>query len=111
MQQSIVKFIALSHGHCSTCFGHYYAHHQEPVKLPLQPPYECGSRSVLSRGRFVSKPTTAENTLLDLVGLLGIYDECTTFFRNIGIIHQSAQCNILEHSCLQHCHYVDPSVA
>src|SRR5215475_11614589 len=22
---------------CSTCFGHYYAHHQEPVKLPLQP--------------------------------------------------------------------------
>jgi len=21
----------------STCFGHYYAHHQEPVKLPFQP--------------------------------------------------------------------------
>jgi hypothetical protein len=29
MQQSIVKFIAWSHRHCSTCFGHYYAHHQE----------------------------------------------------------------------------------
>ena len=37
MQQSIVKFIALSYRHCSTCFGHYYAHHREPVKLPLQP--------------------------------------------------------------------------
>jgi len=36
MQQPIVKFIALSYRHCSTCFGHYYAHHQEPVKLPLQ---------------------------------------------------------------------------
>jgi hypothetical protein len=29
MQQSIVKFIALSHRRCSTSFGHYYAHHQE----------------------------------------------------------------------------------
>ena len=37
MQQSIVKFIALSYRYCSTCFGHYNAHHQEPVKLPLQP--------------------------------------------------------------------------
>ena len=37
MQQSIVKFIALSYRYCSTCFGHYTAHHQEPVKLPLQP--------------------------------------------------------------------------
>jgi len=24
MKQSIVKFIALSYRHCSTCFGHYY---------------------------------------------------------------------------------------
>jgi len=32
MQQSIVKFIALSYRHCSTRFGHYNAHHQEPVK-------------------------------------------------------------------------------
>jgi len=38
MQQSIVKFIALSYRHCSTCFGYYHAHHQEPVKLPLKPP-------------------------------------------------------------------------
>jgi hypothetical protein len=29
MQQSIVKFIAWSHRRCSTCFGYYYAHHQE----------------------------------------------------------------------------------
>jgi len=36
MQQSIVKFIALSYRYCSICFGHYNAHHQEPVKLPLQ---------------------------------------------------------------------------
>jgi len=34
MQQSIVKFYCFD---CSTCFGHYYAHHHEPVKLPLQP--------------------------------------------------------------------------
>jgi hypothetical protein len=37
MHQSIVKFIALLHICCSTCFGHYNAHHQEPAKLPLQP--------------------------------------------------------------------------
>jgi hypothetical protein len=37
MQQSIVKFIALSYKQCLTCFGHYYAHHQETVKLLLQP--------------------------------------------------------------------------
>ena len=54
MQQSVVKFIALLYRHCSACFGHYNAHHQEP--------YECGGGSVLSRGRFVNKPTTAENT-------------------------------------------------
>jgi ATP phosphoribosyltransferase regulatory subunit HisZ len=29
MQQSVVKFTAYSHRRCSTCFGHYYAHHQE----------------------------------------------------------------------------------
>jgi hypothetical protein len=29
MQQSVVKFIVYSHRRCSTCFGHYYAHHQE----------------------------------------------------------------------------------
>jgi hypothetical protein len=32
MQQSIVKFIALSHRCCSTCFRYYYAHHQEPFQ-------------------------------------------------------------------------------
>jgi len=37
MQQLIVKFTALSYWHCSTCFRHYNAHHQEPVKLQLQP--------------------------------------------------------------------------
>jgi hypothetical protein len=62
MKQSIVKFIAL---YCSTYFGHYNVHHQEPVKLPLQPlwfPYECAGGSVLSLGRFFNKSTTAENT-------------------------------------------------
>jgi len=48
MQQSIVKFISLSYRHCSACFGHYNA--------------QCGGGSVLSRGRFASKPTTAKNT-------------------------------------------------
>jgi hypothetical protein len=28
MHQSIVKCIAVSHRRCSTCFGHYYVHHQ-----------------------------------------------------------------------------------
>jgi hypothetical protein len=31
MQQSIVQFFTLSYRHFSTCFGHYYAHHQEPT--------------------------------------------------------------------------------
>jgi hypothetical protein len=35
MQKLIVKFIALLYRHCSTCFEHYNAHYQEPVKLPL----------------------------------------------------------------------------
>jgi hypothetical protein len=29
MQQTVVKFIVWSHRRCSTCFGHYRAHHQE----------------------------------------------------------------------------------
>jgi len=80
MQQSIVKFIALSYRHCSTCFGHYYVHHQEPVRLSLQPLVSVWmwrwkvfsavvSLLVTNRprlranGRFVSnKPTTTENT-------------------------------------------------
>jgi len=39
MQQSIVKFIALSYRHCSTCFGHYNAHHQDR---------HCNARNMLS---------------------------------------------------------------
>jgi hypothetical protein len=35
MQQSIIKFIALSYRRCSTCFGHYYAHHQEPFQTAV----------------------------------------------------------------------------
>jgi hypothetical protein len=35
MQQSIVKFIALSRRSCSTCFGHYYAHHQEHLQTAV----------------------------------------------------------------------------
>jgi hypothetical protein len=35
MQQSIVKFIALSRRRCPTCFGHYYAHHQEPFQTAV----------------------------------------------------------------------------
>jgi len=67
MQQSIVKFIALSYRHCWTCFGHYYAHHQEPVKLPLQPlvsvwmwRWKCSHRdrfvSVTNRPRLRTLP-------------------------------------------------------
>jgi hypothetical protein len=32
MQQSTVKFIVLLYRRCSTCFRHYYAHHQEPFQ-------------------------------------------------------------------------------
>jgi hypothetical protein len=35
MQQSIAKFIALSRRRCSTCFGHYYAHHQKPFQTAV----------------------------------------------------------------------------
>ena len=66
MQQSIVKFIALSYRHCSICFGHYCAHHQEPVKLPLQPlvsvrmwRWKCSQPWSVYQP---NKPTTAENT-------------------------------------------------
>jgi hypothetical protein len=38
MQQSIVKFIALSHRRRSKCFGHYYAHHQEPFQTAVASP-------------------------------------------------------------------------
>jgi len=41
MQQSIVKFIAWLYRHCSTCFGHYNAHYQEPRTLP--PPHSYGN--------------------------------------------------------------------
>jgi hypothetical protein len=37
MQQTVVKFIALLYSYCSTCFRHHNAHHQEPIKPPLQP--------------------------------------------------------------------------
>jgi hypothetical protein len=35
MQQTVVKFIALLYRYCSTCFGHYNAHHQEPVQTAV----------------------------------------------------------------------------
>jgi hypothetical protein len=35
MHQSIVKFIALSHRCCSTCFRHYHTHHQEPFQTAV----------------------------------------------------------------------------
>ena len=37
MQQSIVKFFCFVVQALLNMFWHYYAHHQEPVKLPLQP--------------------------------------------------------------------------
>jgi hypothetical protein len=57
MQQTVVKLIALLYRYCTTCFGHYNAHHQEPVKLPLQPLV-----SVWMCRWKCSQPTTAENT-------------------------------------------------
>jgi hypothetical protein len=34
-QQLIIKFIALSHRRRSTCFRHYYAHHQESFQTAV----------------------------------------------------------------------------
>ena len=34
---AVVGLLVTNYRHCSTCFGHYNAHHQEPVKPPLQP--------------------------------------------------------------------------
>jgi hypothetical protein len=69
MQQSIVKFyIALSYRHCSTYFGHYHAHYQEPsnCRCSLCFPYECGGGRVFSLGRFVNKcPKHVEQCLYD----------------------------------------------
>jgi len=69
MQQSIVKFIALSYRHCSTCFGHYYAHHQEPRQTAvaasgfrMNVEVEVLSAVVGLLVGLTSKPTTAENT-------------------------------------------------
>jgi hypothetical protein len=36
MQQSVVKFYYFVVQILVNMFGHYYAHHQEPVKLTLQ---------------------------------------------------------------------------
>jgi hypothetical protein len=35
MKQSIVKFIASSPRRYSTCFGNFYAHHQEPFQTAV----------------------------------------------------------------------------
>jgi hypothetical protein len=67
MQQSIVKFIVLSYRYCSTCFGHYYAHHQEPVQTAVAASgfrmnVEVEVFSAVVGLLVTNKPTTAENT-------------------------------------------------
>jgi len=42
MQQSIVKFIALSYRHCSTCFGHLLTN--RPRLRTLPPPHSYGNQ-------------------------------------------------------------------
>ena len=37
MEVEVFSAVVSLLANCSTCFGHYCAHHQEPVKLPLQP--------------------------------------------------------------------------
>jgi hypothetical protein len=54
MQQSILKYIALSHRRCSTCSGHHYAHHQELFQTAV-------AASAFSMNA-TNKPTTAGNT-------------------------------------------------
>jgi hypothetical protein len=51
IQQSIVKFIALSYKYCSTCFGITMSiiRSSSNCRCSLWFPYECGGGSVLSR--------------------------------------------------------------
>ena len=56
-RQTVVA--ALSYRHCSTCFGHHYAHHQEPVKLPLQPLVSVWMCENTSTSTFIRKPEAA----------------------------------------------------
>jgi hypothetical protein len=64
MQKSIVKFIALSYRHCSKCFGHYYAHHQEPVKHVAASGFRINVEVEVFSAvvGLTNKPTTVENT-------------------------------------------------
>jgi ATP-dependent Zn protease len=61
MQHSVVKFIALLHRRCSTCFGHHYAHHQELSQTAVA---ASGFRINVEVDVFpaTNKPTTAGNT-------------------------------------------------
>jgi hypothetical protein len=46
MQQSVVKFIALSRRNFTTCFGHYYAHHQEHIQTAVAASSFCMNAEV-----------------------------------------------------------------
>jgi hypothetical protein len=67
LQQSIIKFIAYSHRRRSTCFRHYYVHHQEPFQTAVA---ASGFRMTAEVDVFsavvgllvTNKPTTAGNT-------------------------------------------------
>jgi hypothetical protein len=63
MHQSMVKFIALSRRRCSTCFGHFCAHHQKPFQTAVA---AIGFRISAEVDVFPAvvgwKPTTAGNT-------------------------------------------------
>jgi hypothetical protein len=64
MQQSIVKFIALSRRCCITCFGHYYAHHQEPPQTAFAASgFRVNAEVDMLPGvvGLCNKPTTAGN--------------------------------------------------
>jgi hypothetical protein len=64
MQISIVKSVALSYRYCSTCFGHYNAHHQElvmPEMMGIVMPDTCLAVSVRQSNKFY-------DWLLHLVG-------------------------------------------
>jgi hypothetical protein len=96
MQQSIIKFIALTYRHCSTCFGHYSVHSYGNQRLQRQfyvllmmgivMPETCWAVSVQQGNKFY-------DCLLHLVG-------CFVRGIHVTLWVQNSVCVSFEHSTI-----------